>query len=183
MRSASAASEAVSWYVKLEVPKNHRRKHFSRSWLKSKVAQRPRFRWTRWPQIRPPRPSEAKIVIFPILNNDHLLHFKVPFGVIYCCGLNPTSEVVRGRLRLFEAVFRKRCIWHFFIMSGRIEAIRGRFWKSCIWHLFIISGRIEDIRGCFLKSCTWHFFIISGQIEAVTVVTSEATWGQKSFWK
>ena len=64
------------------------------------------------------------------------LHFKVPLGVIWACGLNPTSEVVRGLSRLFEAVFR----------------------KSCIWHLFIISG----------------------QIEAVTVVTSEATWGQKS---
>ena len=79
------------------------------------------------------------------------LHFKVPPGVIWACGLSPTSEVVRGLSRLFEAVFRKSCIWHFFIMSGRIEAIRGRFLKSCIWHLFIISGRIEAIRGRFLK--------------------------------
>ena len=59
-RPASAASEAVSWYVLFGVSKNHRRKHFLRSWLKSKVAQRPRFRGIGWPQIRPPRLSEAK---------------------------------------------------------------------------------------------------------------------------
>ena len=41
------------------MPKNHRRKHFSRSWQFSKLAQRPRFRGTGWPQIWPPRPSEA----------------------------------------------------------------------------------------------------------------------------
>ena len=41
------------------VQKNHRRKHFSRSWHSSKVAQRPQFRGTGWPQIWPPRPSEA----------------------------------------------------------------------------------------------------------------------------
>ena len=55
----SAASEAVSWYVLFGVSKNHRRKCFLGSWLKSKVAQRPRFRGTGWPQIWPPRPSEA----------------------------------------------------------------------------------------------------------------------------
>ena len=59
-RPASAASEAVSWYVLFGVSKNHRRKRFWGSWLKSKVAQRPRFRGTGWPQIQPPRPSEAK---------------------------------------------------------------------------------------------------------------------------
>ena len=61
-RPASAASEAVSWYVLFGVSKNRRRKQFSRSWLKSKVAQRPRFRGTGWPQIRPPRPSEAEVL-------------------------------------------------------------------------------------------------------------------------
>ena len=64
------------------------------------------------------------------------LHFKVPPGVIWACGLSPTSEVVRGLSRLFEAVFRKSCIWHFFIMSGRIEAIRGRFLKKL--HLTLV---------------------------------------------
>ena len=58
-RPASAASEAVSWYVLFGVSKNHRRKHFLRSWLKSKVAKRPRFCGTGWPQIWPPRTSEA----------------------------------------------------------------------------------------------------------------------------
>ena len=60
-RPASAASEAVSWYVLFGVSKNHRRTRFLGSWLKSKVAQRPRFRGTGWPQIRPPRSPEAKI--------------------------------------------------------------------------------------------------------------------------
>ena len=33
MRLASVASETVSWYVKFGVRKNHRRTHFSSSWL------------------------------------------------------------------------------------------------------------------------------------------------------
>ena len=64
------------------------------------------------------------------------LHFKVQLGVIWAFGLNPTSEVVQGLLRLFEAVFRKSCIWHFFIMSGRIEAIPDRFLKKL--HLTLV---------------------------------------------
>ena len=57
--SNSAASKAVCWYVLFGVSKNHRRKRFLGSWLKSKVAQRPRFRGIGGPQIRPPRLSEA----------------------------------------------------------------------------------------------------------------------------
>ena len=60
VRSASEASEAVSWYVLFGVSKNHRRERFFGSWLKSKVAQRPQYRETGWPQIRPPTLSEAK---------------------------------------------------------------------------------------------------------------------------
>ena len=56
------ASAASSWYVLFGVSKNHRRKRFGGLWLKSKVAQRPRFRGTGWPQIRPPRPSEAEVL-------------------------------------------------------------------------------------------------------------------------
>jgi len=46
-----------SWFG---VSKNDGRKRFSRFRQKSKLAQRPRFRGTGRPQIRPPRPSEAK---------------------------------------------------------------------------------------------------------------------------
>ena len=42
--------------------KNHRRRHFSGLCHESKVAQRPRFRGTGRPQIRPPRPSEAEVL-------------------------------------------------------------------------------------------------------------------------
>ena len=42
------------------VSKNHRREPFLRFGRKSKLAERPRFRLSWWPQIRPPRPSEAK---------------------------------------------------------------------------------------------------------------------------
>ena len=59
---ASAASEAVSWFALFSVSKNHRRRHFSGLCHESKVAQRPRFRGTGWPQIRPPRPSEAEVL-------------------------------------------------------------------------------------------------------------------------
>ena len=56
--------------------KNHRRKHFLRSWLKSKVAQWPRFRRTGWCDLRSdlrrhPRPKFAKIVILSSLKDDH----------------------------------------------------------------------------------------------------------------
>ena len=61
-KPTSAASEAVSWFALFPVSKNHRRRHFSRLCRESKVAQRPRFRGTGWPQIRPPRPSEAEVL-------------------------------------------------------------------------------------------------------------------------
>ena len=62
--------------------KNHRRKHFLRSWLKSKVAQWPRFRRTGWCDLRSdlrrhPRPKFAKIVILSSLKDDH---FFIPEG-------------------------------------------------------------------------------------------------------
>ena len=98
-RPASAASEAVSWYVLFGVSKNHRRTRFLGSWLKSKVAQRPRFRGTGWPQIRPTRSSEAKNGKnrdFRQLEGWSLLHTsRPPLEAVRGCNLNPTSEVTK----------------------------------------------------------------------------------------
>ena len=126
MRPTSVASEAVSWYVQFGIPKNHRRKHFSRSWLKSKVAQWSRFRSTGRPQIRPPRPPEA------IRGQNHNFTQFEEWTLLYISRshLGSLEADLWGRSRQFEAVFLKRCIWHFFIMSGRIEAIWGSFLKK-----------------------------------------------------
>ena len=76
VRPASVASEAVTSHGLFGVSKKHRRKHFSRSRQDFKVVQRPRFRGTGWPQIRPPRSFEAaiqKIAMLLIFNAKLLL--------------------------------------------------------------------------------------------------------------
>ena len=63
-------------------------------------AQWPRFRWTGWPQIRPPRSSEAKNYKhrdFTKLEGCSLLHTsRPPLEAIRGRVLNLISEAVRG---------------------------------------------------------------------------------------
>ena len=97
MRPASAASEAISWYVLFVVPKNHRRKHFSRSWHYSKLAQRPRFRGTGWPQIWPPRPFEAvrgQNRVFAEIFKSWKNRCSQPFAIRFSTILSPQEYVV-----------------------------------------------------------------------------------------
>ena len=118
-------------FVLFLVSKNHGRKYFFRLWLKSKAAQRPWFRGTGWPQIRPPRPSEAKnckIRDFSQFEGWSLLHTSRthlrPFEaatseVVRCHDLRgrsrkgPQSDL-RGRLRAWPQIQRPRpseAIW------------------------------------------------------------------------
>ena len=90
-RPASAASEAVSWYVLFVMSKNHRLKRFLRSWLKSKLAQRPRIK--RPGELRSDlrghlRPKVAKIVILQFERWSHLHTWRPTLN----------SEAVRGHV-------------------------------------------------------------------------------------
>ena len=77
------------------------------------------FRGTGWPQIRPLRPSEAKIVILLILKTDH---FFILQGLLrpFEGATSMTSEAIQdsdlkfdilGHLRLFESA-ATHCEWH-----------------------------------------------------------------------
>ena len=124
-RPASAASEAVSWYVLFGVSKNHRRTRFLGSWLKSKVAQRPRFRKTGGPQIRPPRSPEAKIGknrYFRQLDGWSLLHTsRPPLEAVRGCGL---KYDLRGRLRIQSWITSKGGEWSERAVGGSQRAKR-----------------------------------------------------------
>ena len=98
LRPTSEASEADSWYLLFGVSKNHRRKRFLGSRHYSKVAQRPWFRGTGWPQIRPPRPTEAKNAKnrdFSRFQGWSLLHTLTPLlETVWGRDLGLTSEAV-----------------------------------------------------------------------------------------
>ena len=134
-----------SWFG---VSKNDGRKRFSRFRQKSKLAQRPRFRGTGRPQIRPPRPSEAEVlpegldVFLGVLGGHVGVVWRAP-GVVASGASQPTAGLASSRRRRRRSglrvifIYLGQCIWIFcsstykFLMNS-LDLPAGDYWLSNI---------------------------------------------------
>ena len=139
-RPASAASEAVSWFALFPVSKNHRRRHFSRLCRESKVAQRPRFRGTGWPQIQPPRSLEDDSKKIAILHSRkfQLSELQKKFLILWA----ESHHLVTYAKRSAKLSSFQRCMTHGYTFQFYIIKISNNRAKSAF--LVLKKGKMGD---------------------------------------
>ena len=139
-RATHAVLEVKNWHTLFPLSKNHRRRHFSRSWQYSKVAQRPRFRGTGWPQIQPPRSLEDDIQKIAILLNQkfQLSELQKKFLILWA----ETHHLVTYAKRSAKLSSFQRCMTHGYTFQFYIIKISNNRAKSAF--LVLKKGKMGD---------------------------------------